>query len=344
MMNLTDGRSTPMDVTSECLVHPSILSMITFFDNPFLFNFAQNALQPYSSMVAQRSYQSPNPQVLMVPGSTALQDLDDGLYVSILSSSFEPRANESMRACVRSPLDWIQTCSRNVGRTALFFYFAFYFSLLHWLSFHQSNHILLDGIAASITISLINYVLLGFQFPVDGFFMHSFEVFLATTVVFWGSGTLGYTLLEYRLGHKKLVSRAACGAGGVRSPAPFFKKLFFPPIRYMRGELMSISLFSSIHCLRTLCGYHSCAYLSNYSALFTCLSLPQMTLFPLFLLTVSFSSEAYLSQSLKRSQPTCFHTTSNGQPRLKKFKGRISSRRSRRLREGSGSLCQRLLL
>ncbi|KAF8954800.1 glycosyl transferase family group 2-domain-containing protein [Flammula alnicola] len=61
------------------------------------------------------------------------------------------------------------------------------------------------GIAGSITISLINYVLLGFQFPVDGFFMHSFEIFLATTVVFWGSGTLGYTLLEYRLGHKKLL-------------------------------------------------------------------------------------------------------------------------------------------
>ena len=40
MMNLTDGRSTPMDVTSECLVHQSILSMISFFDNPFLFNFA----------------------------------------------------------------------------------------------------------------------------------------------------------------------------------------------------------------------------------------------------------------------------------------------------------------
>ncbi|KAF9561703.1 hypothetical protein CPC08DRAFT_722637 [Agrocybe pediades] len=61
------------------------------------------------------------------------------------------------------------------------------------------------GIAASITISVINYVLLGFQFPVDGFFMHSFEIFLATTVVFWGSGTVGYTLLEYRLGHKKLM-------------------------------------------------------------------------------------------------------------------------------------------
>ena len=63
-----------------------------------------------------------------------------------------------------------------------------------------------DGIAASITISLINYVLLGFQFKVDGFFMHSFEIFLATTVVFWGSGTVGYTLLEYRLAQKKLVS------------------------------------------------------------------------------------------------------------------------------------------
>jgi len=62
------------------------------------------------------------------------------------------------------------------------------------------------GIAASITISLINYVLLGFQFKVDGFFMHSFEIFLATTVVFWGSGTLGYTLLEYRLAQKKLIS------------------------------------------------------------------------------------------------------------------------------------------
>ena len=76
------------------------------------------------------------------------------------------------------------------------------------------------GIAGSITISLINYVLLGFQFPVDGFFMHSFEIFLATTVVFWGSGTVGYTLLEYRLGHKKLVS-LFCLIGFVRvSSAP----------------------------------------------------------------------------------------------------------------------------
>ena len=58
-----------------------LLSMITFFDNPFFVNFAQIALQPYRTMVAQRTYQSPNPQVLMVQSSTALQDLDVGVYV-----------------------------------------------------------------------------------------------------------------------------------------------------------------------------------------------------------------------------------------------------------------------
>lgn len=36
--------------------------------------------------------------------------------------------------------------------------------------------------------------------------MHSFEIWLATIVVFWGSGNVGYTLLEYRLGHKELVN------------------------------------------------------------------------------------------------------------------------------------------
>lgn len=48
--------------------------------------------------------------------------------------------------------------------------------------------------------------------------MHSFEIFLATTVVFWGSGTLGYTLLEYRLGQKKLV-RIAVYFLGPRVPS-----------------------------------------------------------------------------------------------------------------------------
>ncbi|KAI0646077.1 glycosyl transferase family group 2-domain-containing protein [Trametes meyenii] len=62
------------------------------------------------------------------------------------------------------------------------------------------------GIAAAITISIVNYVILGWQFPVDGYYMHSFEIWLATTIVFIGSGNVGYTLLEYRLGEKSLFS------------------------------------------------------------------------------------------------------------------------------------------
>ena len=51
----------------------------------------------------------------------------------------------------------------------------------------------------------MNYILLGFEFPVDGFYLHSFEIWLATTVVFFGSGNLGFTLLEYRLGQRNLI-------------------------------------------------------------------------------------------------------------------------------------------
>ncbi|RDB26851.1 hypothetical protein Hypma_005327 [Hypsizygus marmoreus] len=61
------------------------------------------------------------------------------------------------------------------------------------------------GIAGAVTIGVINYVLLGFQFGVDGFYRPSFELWLATTVVFFGSGNVGYSLLEYRLGHKQLI-------------------------------------------------------------------------------------------------------------------------------------------
>ena len=68
------------------------------------------------------------------------------------------------------------------------------------LTYHET-----DGIAGSITIALINYVLLGWEFPVDGFYLHSFEIWLATTVVFFGSGNLGFALLEYRLGEKSLL-------------------------------------------------------------------------------------------------------------------------------------------
>ena len=61
------------------------------------------------------------------------------------------------------------------------------------------------GIAASVTIGVINYVLLGFEFPVDNFYMHSFEIWLACTVVFPGAGNIGFTILEYRLGTRSLL-------------------------------------------------------------------------------------------------------------------------------------------
>jgi len=94
------------------------------------------------------------------------------------------------------------------------------------------------GIAAGITISVINYVLLGFQFPVDGFYIHSFEIWLATTVVFYGSGNVGYSLLEYRLGQKQLV-RGLLPTASVSLPCLFC---------------------SGVHSWRILCGSHFCEF------------------------------------------------------------------------------------
>ena len=62
------------------------------------------------------------------------------------------------------------------------------------------------GLAASALLSLLNYIALGLAFNIDGFYMHSFEIWLACTVVFPGAGNLGYTLLEYRLGQRSLAS------------------------------------------------------------------------------------------------------------------------------------------
>jgi hypothetical protein len=65
------------------------------------------------------------------------------------------------------------------------------------------------GIAAAAILSVMNYLLLGFSPPIDGYFLKSFEVWLACTVVFPGLGNLGYTILEYRLGHRSILSSAA---------------------------------------------------------------------------------------------------------------------------------------
>ncbi|CCM00464.1 uncharacterized protein FIBRA_02497 [Fibroporia radiculosa] len=61
------------------------------------------------------------------------------------------------------------------------------------------------GLAGALTISTINYFILGWQLEIDGFYMHSFEIWLATTVVFIGTGNIGFTLLQYRLGEGPLV-------------------------------------------------------------------------------------------------------------------------------------------
>ncbi|OBZ73353.1 hypothetical protein A0H81_07233 [Grifola frondosa] len=61
------------------------------------------------------------------------------------------------------------------------------------------------GLAASALLSTLNYFLLGWNISVDGFYEHSFEIWLACTVVFPGAGNLGFTLLEYRLGLRNLL-------------------------------------------------------------------------------------------------------------------------------------------
>ncbi|KAH6902701.1 glycosyl transferase family group 2-domain-containing protein [Coprinopsis sp. MPI-PUGE-AT-0042] len=58
------------------------------------------------------------------------------------------------------------------------------------------------GIAAATLGSILNYLLLGLAPNIDRFYLKSFEILLACTVVFPGIGNVGYTLLEYRLGQK----------------------------------------------------------------------------------------------------------------------------------------------
>jgi hypothetical protein len=64
----------------------------------------------------------------------------------------------------------------------------------------------LDGIAAATVGSILNYLLLGLAPQLDRFYLHSFEILLACTVVFPGLGNLGFTLLEYRLGHRNFFA------------------------------------------------------------------------------------------------------------------------------------------
>ena len=62
-----------------------------------------------------------------------------------------------------------------------------------------------DGLAVAAFLSFMNYFLLGWGTDVDGFYLHSFELWLACTAVFPGAGNIGFTLLEYRLGQRPLL-------------------------------------------------------------------------------------------------------------------------------------------
>jgi len=61
------------------------------------------------------------------------------------------------------------------------------------------------AIAAALPLSVLNYILLGFQLQVDDFYSHSWELWLACTVVFLGCGNVGFSILEYRLNQKSLI-------------------------------------------------------------------------------------------------------------------------------------------
>ncbi|KAI0300105.1 glycosyl transferase family group 2-domain-containing protein [Multifurca ochricompacta] len=98
------------------------------------------------------------------------------------------------------------------------------------------------GIAAAITIGVINYTLLGFQFPVDAFYLHSFEIWLATTVVFFGSGNVGFTLLEYRLGEKDLVTSFLTNISWVPFFFFFFGGLSIPLSQAILAHLFSYNM------------------------------------------------------------------------------------------------------
>ncbi|KAF7760728.1 CAZyme family GT2 [Agaricus bisporus var. burnettii] len=62
------------------------------------------------------------------------------------------------------------------------------------------------GLAAAAFLSILNYFLLGFSYEVDGFYLKSFEIWLACMVLFTGAGNVGFTFLEYRIGHRDLWS------------------------------------------------------------------------------------------------------------------------------------------
>ncbi|KAI0808314.1 glycosyl transferase family group 2-domain-containing protein [Fomes fomentarius] len=114
------------------------------------------------------------------------------------------------------------------------------------------------ALAGAFILSLMNYFLLGWNLPVsptavpshvravvdtvlqvDGYYEHSFEIWLACTVVFPGAGNLGFTMLEYRLGSRSLLDAVIENVTWV----PFFF-FFFGGLSIHLSQALLAHLFS----------------------------------------------------------------------------------------------------
>jgi hypothetical protein len=62
------------------------------------------------------------------------------------------------------------------------------------------------GIAVSFVLVLLNYILLGWQLPIDGYYPQSFQIWVAISFVFPIGGNLCYSILQYRLGHQGFIA------------------------------------------------------------------------------------------------------------------------------------------
>jgi len=72
--------------------------------------------------------------------------------------------------------------------------------------------------------------------------MHSFEIWLATTVVFFGTGNVGFTLLEYRLGEKELLTSFLINISWIPFFFFFFGGLSIPLSQAILAHLFSYNM------------------------------------------------------------------------------------------------------
>ncbi|PVF92398.1 hypothetical protein CPB86DRAFT_819678 [Serendipita vermifera] len=62
------------------------------------------------------------------------------------------------------------------------------------------------GIAAAFSLSLFNYLFVGWHVASDAFYLEGVGVGLSVTIVFPVGGSISFCLLEYRLGHRGFFS------------------------------------------------------------------------------------------------------------------------------------------